>query len=92
MQGQLYHFSVEGIHNEERKLGQDFEELIERAKQNPEIKAALDQPYYKSREEILALADKWEIEYELDSDNPGIFMEDEEGMDRKVSIEDLLFL
>ncbi|WP_342423140.1 hypothetical protein [Paenibacillus sp. FSL E2-0178] len=76
----------------ERKLGQDFEELIERAKQNPEIKAALDQPYYKSREEILALADKWEIEYELDSDNPGIFMEDEEGMDRKVSIEDLLFL
>jgi|GEM_PF-6030243 len=75
-----------------RKLGEDFEKLMEEAKEIPGVKERSEKPFRKSREEILELADKWGIEYELNSDNPGFFVEDKDGVVRKVSIEDILFL
>lgn len=40
--------------------------------------------------DVLKLADKLGIEYELDSDNPGVFIANSDGTEKEFTIEDIL--
>lgn len=44
----------------------------------------------KSLTDILKLAEKWGVEYKLNSDTPGFFVKDNNGLRKKTTIEELL--
>lgn len=43
-------------------------------------------------EQLIELAEKWGIEYELNSETPGMFVVDKDGTSREIDLRELLWL